>query len=61
MEDKIIVTNQNRLTTKYDKEGFKAIAQALKALTAEDKNRGINSKVVYLDGKVDMKKIGSRR
>ena len=58
MDDKIIVTNRSALVRKYGSKGLATIRQALTALTAADKKRGIKSRVVYLDDKAGMKKIG---
>src|SRR5829696_776284 len=58
MEDKIIVTNRKALLKKYGSNGFATIRKALTALIAADKKRGIKSRVVYLDDKASMKKLG---
>jgi Peptidase family C25 len=58
MDDKIIVTNRLALVRKYGSKGLVAIRAALAALKTADKKRGINSRVVYLDDKGNMKKLG---
>jgi hypothetical protein len=58
MDDKIIVTNRSALVRKYSSKGLAAIRKALRALTAADKKRGLKSRVVYLDDKSSMKKMG---
>lgn len=58
MDDKIIVTNRSALVRKYGSKGLATIRKALTALTAADKKRGIKSRVVYLDDKAGMKKMG---
>jgi len=58
MDDKIIVTNRSALVRKYGSKGLATIRKALTALTAADKKRGIKSRVVYLDDKASMKKMG---
>jgi hypothetical protein len=58
MEDKIIVTNRKGLRRKYGNKGFATIRKALAELRAADKKRGIKSRVVYLDSKATMKKLG---
>ena len=60
MDDKIIVTNRSALVRKYGSKGLAAIRKALRALTAADKRRGIKSRVVYLDNKAGMKKMGGK-
>lgn len=60
MDDKVIVTNRGELTKKYGSKGFAAIRKALATLSAADKKRGITSRVVYLDDKVSMTKIGGK-
>jgi hypothetical protein len=60
MDDKIIVTNRNKLLSKYGRKGFATIREALTVLIAADKKRGIQSRVVYLDNDADMKKVGGK-
>lgn len=60
MDDKIIVTNRSALVRKYGNKGLATIRKALTALTAADKKRGIKSRVVYLDDKAGMKKMGGK-
>ncbi len=60
MDDKIIVTNRKALLSKYGSKGFATIRKALAVLTAADKKRGINSRIVYLDYVTDMKKTGGK-
>jgi len=57
MDDKIIVTNRSALAAKYGAQGLRKVRQALVALVAADKKRGIKSRVVYLDDKAGMKKV----
>lgn len=58
MDDKIIMTNRSALVKKYGSKGLATIRKALTALTLADKKRGIKSRVVYLDDKAGMKKMG---
>lgn len=58
MDDKIIVSNRGALVKKYGAKGLAAIRKALTAQAAADKKRGITSRVVYLDDKAGMKKLG---
>jgi hypothetical protein len=60
MDDKIIVTNRGALVKKYGRKGLSTIRKALTALTGADKKRGIKSRVVYLDNKAGMKKMGGK-
>lgn len=60
MDDKIIVTNRSALARKYGSKGLASIRKALTALIAADKKRGIQSRVVYLDNKARMKKLGGK-
>jgi len=58
--DKVIVTNQAALRTKYG-AGFQKIVAAVNALVAADKKRGLTTKLVYLDSAADMKKLKAPR
>ena len=58
MDDKIIISNRGALLSKYGSKGLTAIRKALTALAAADKQRGISSRVLYLDDKAGMKKLG---
>ena len=60
MDDKIIVTNSSALLKKYGTNGLASIRKALTGLIAADKKRGIKSRVVYLDNKTTMKKLGGK-
>src|SRR5512145_948652 len=60
MDDKIIVTNRSALTMKYGSKGLATIRTALRALIAADKKRGIQSRVVYLNDRAAMKRIGGK-
>jgi hypothetical protein len=57
MEDKIIVTNRKALLRKYGSKGFETIRNALTELIAAGNNRGIKSRLVYLDDEASMKKL----
>jgi hypothetical protein len=56
MSDKIIITNRSQLKKKYG--NTTALDEALKAMIAADKQRGIATTVVYLDDATQMKKFG---
>lgn len=60
MDDKVIVTHRGALTAKYGAAGFATIRKAVGALVAADKARGIETRVVYLDDAVAMKKLGAK-
>jgi hypothetical protein len=60
MDDKIIVTNHNALLRKYDSRGVATLLDGMTALTAADKERGIQSRLVFLDDKADMKKMNGK-
>jgi hypothetical protein len=60
MDDKIIATNRSALMKKYGSKGLSTIRNSLTALIAADKKRGIQSRVVYLDDKATMKKMGGK-
>lgn len=60
MDDKIIVSNRSALLKKYGSKGLATIRKSLAALAAADKKRGIKSRVVYLDNKATMKKMGGK-
>ena len=59
--DKVIVTHKGALVEKYGTSGVAKIRQALNALIAADKKRGIQTRVVHLDDSGVMKKLGVRR
>jgi hypothetical protein len=58
MDDKVIVTNRAALTAKYKAAGVARIKTAIGALIAADADRGIKSRLVYLDDAATMKKFG---
>lgn len=58
MDNKIIVTNRTALSLKYGKKGLAQITKALAALKSADKQRGISSRVVYVDDQAYMKSLG---
>lgn len=60
MDDKVIVTNRSALTKKYGRQGMAKIRQAIRALSAADKKRGIKARMVYLDDAKTMKKFGGK-
>ena len=60
MDDKIIVTNRKALLSKYGSKGFATIRKAVAVLTAADKKRGINNRIVDIDYATDMKKTGGK-
>ncbi|MDC8447992.1 MAG: hypothetical protein LV473_06520 [Nitrospira sp.] len=60
MDDKVIVTNHSALMKKYGRQGTAKIRQAVRALTAADKKRGLKTRVVYLDDAKVMKKFGGK-
>ena len=55
MDDKIIVSNRGALTAKYTSAGVTKIKSAVAALIAADAERGIKSRLVYLDDATAMK------
>ncbi|NGZ95137.1 MAG: hypothetical protein CV089_03210 [Nitrospira sp. WS110] len=60
MDDKVIVTNRSALIRKYGRQGTAKIRQAMRALSAADKKRGMKNRVVYLDDAKTMKKFGGK-
>ena len=60
MTDKIIVTNSNSLLNKYGPEGFAALEQAILILIDADKQRGIETKIIYIDRPEDMKEENNK-
>lgn len=58
MDSKVIVSNRAALVRKYKSAGLAAIRRALTTLVAADKQRGIATRVVYLDDAVRMKALG---
>ncbi|MFY9610245.1 MAG: hypothetical protein WAU45_16730 [Blastocatellia bacterium] len=59
MDDKIIVTNLSRLKAKYGAGAVTKIKAAVKKLTAADKQRGLDTRLVFLDDAAAMKKLKS--
>lgn len=57
MDDKLIVSNRSALKTKYGAAGFAVVQKAVRALIAADQQRGIRSRLVYLDDAAAMKKL----
>jgi len=55
--DKIIVTNRSALQNKYGSSGFKKIQAAVSRLIAADKQRNLNSLLVFVDVASAMKKV----
>ena len=55
MEDKIIVSNRVALTAKYGAAGLTKSRRLVDALIAADAERGIKSRLVYLDDAAAMK------
>ncbi|MBX7086671.1 MAG: hypothetical protein K1X70_09600 [Leptospirales bacterium] len=60
MEDKIIVTNRKALVDKYGVVGLNKIDAAISELIRADKNRGVKSRIIFLDDAAMMRKIGSK-
>lgn len=60
MDDKVIATNRSVLMKKYGRQGMTKIRQAIRALSAADKKRGLKNRVVYLDDIKTMKKLGGK-
>ena len=60
MEDKIIVSNRAALTAKYSSAGVTKIKNAVEALIAADAERGIKSRLVYLDDAAAMKRFNGK-
>ena len=58
MTDKIIVTNLTALKRKYG-AGLKQIRSAVRRVALADKKRGIRTRLVALDNKMAMKKLGA--
>ena len=58
MSDKIIITNRSQLKKKYG--NTTALDEAIKAMIAADKQRGIATTVAYLDDATQMKKFGGK-
>ena len=56
MNDKIIVTNLGVLKKKYGAKGLTKIREAVTALIAADKKRGLATRLFALDSATDMKK-----
>jgi len=55
--NKVVVSNRSALLTKYGGPGVKTIEKALHQLAKADKARGIETRLVYLDGAA----LGSKR
>lgn len=57
MPDKILVTNYSALSKKYGGNGRKAVLDAVKALAAADKARGLTTQLVDISDAAAMKKF----
>ena len=60
MFDKIIVTNRGPLDKKYGMNGIETIFDSLGELINADERRGIKTRIIYLDDKTDMEKVGGK-
>lgn len=60
MDDKIIVSNRSALAAKYGKAGLAKVEAAVKALIAADAERGVKSRLIYLDDAPAMKRLKSK-
>jgi hypothetical protein len=49
LSGKVLVTNRSALTAKYGAKGVDAIEDAVKALAAADRQRGLETRLLYLD------------
>jgi hypothetical protein len=56
--DKLVVTNQTALTAKYDANGFRRVQDALGALIAADKVKGLTTQILFIDNGTDMAAVG---
>lgn len=57
MEDKVIVSHRAALQARYGRAGFARIREALRALVAADRVRGIAARVIYLDSARAMQRL----
>ncbi len=57
MDDKLIVSHRRALKAKYGAAGFAKVQAAVRALIAADKQRGIRSRLVFIDDAAAMKKL----
>ena len=58
--DKIIVSNRSALLKKYTEQELRLIEDAVDDLIASDDERGISTRLVYLDDKAAMRDVGAR-
>jgi len=58
VDDKVIVTHRAALRAKYGAAGLAQIRSALRRLMACDKQRGIRSRLVFIDDAAQLKKMG---
>ncbi len=58
MDDKLIVSHRGALKTKYGAAGVARVRSAVRALIAADRQRGIRSRLVFLDDARAMKTLG---
>src|SRR5262245_13563290 len=56
--DKIIVTNIGALKRKYGARGLAAIRRAIDSLIAADRNRGLETELIALDNRAQMRRVG---
>ncbi len=57
LDDKLIVTHRGALRRKYASGGFARIRTALRSLTAADRQRGLKTRLVFLDDTASMTKL----
>lgn len=60
MDDKLIVSHRRALKAKYGAGGFAKVQAAVRALIAADQQRGIRSRLLFLDDAAAMKKLKAR-
>lgn len=60
MDDKLIVSNRQALKAKYGAAGLARVQTAVRALIAADRQRGIRSRLVFLDDAAAMKALKVR-
>jgi hypothetical protein len=58
VDDKLIVSHRAALKAKYGAAGLAQIQEAVRALIAADRQRGIRSRLVFLDDAAQLKKMG---
>lgn len=60
MSEKVILTNRKALIRKYGSPGLTAIRNELSRMIAADKSKGVTTRIIFVDNRSQMRKVGGR-